>query len=142
MARIQITNSISLLDEEIEEKFVRSGGPGGQNVNKVATTVQLRFKVRLSKSLPERVRAKILNSGDTRLTNDGDLILIAGRYRTQVANRRDALERLKQIIREASHVPRKRIATKPTFGSKKRRLEGKSKRASIKKNRSGKIEMD
>jgi len=142
MARIQITKSIFLLDEEIEEKFVSSGGPGGQNVNKVATTVQLRFKVRLSKSLPEKVRARILNSGDTRLTNDGDLILIAGRYRTQAANRRDALERLKRIIREASHVPRKRIATKPTLGSKKRRLEGKAKRASIKKNRSGKIEME
>ena len=108
----------------------------------MATTVQLRFKVRLSKSLPEKVRAKILNSGDTRLTNDGDLILIAGRYRTQAANRRDALERLKRIIREASHVPRKRIATKPTLGSKKRRLEGKARRTSIKKNRSGKIEME
>ena len=142
MARIQITDSIWLLDDEFEEKFVRSSGPGGQNVNKVATAVQLRFNVRLSKSLPERVRAKILNSGDTRLTKDGDLILIAGRHRTQEANRRDALERLKEIIRQASHVPRNRIATKPTLGSKKRRLEEKAKRGSTKKNRSGKIEMD
>ncbi len=142
MARIQITNSISLLDSELEEKFVRSSGPGGQNVNKVATAVQLRFNVRTSQSLPERVRAKILNSGDARLTKEGELILTAERFRTQESNRRDALERLKEIIRQASHVPRKRIATKPTLGSKKRRLDGKAKRGSVKKNRSGKIDLD
>ena len=142
MARIQITNSISLLDDELEEKFVRSSGPGGQNVNSVATAVQLRFNVRLSASLPERVRARILNSGDSRLTKDGELVLTAERHRTQEANRRDALERLKEIIGRASHAPRYRVATQPTLGSKKRRLEGKAKRGSIKKNRSGKIDMD
>ncbi|NNF79862.1 MAG: aminoacyl-tRNA hydrolase [Rhizobiales bacterium] len=142
MARIQITDDISLFDDEFEEKFIRSGGPGGQNVNSVATAVQLRFNVRRARSLPERVRSKILNSGDSRLTKDGELVLIAERHRTQEANRRDALERLKEIIRQASHVPRRRIATRPTLGSKKRRLEGKAKRGSIKKNRSGKIEMD
>ena len=142
MARIQITNSIWLFDDELEEKFIRSSGPGGQNVNKVATAVQLRFNVRLSPSLPDRVREKILNSGDSRLTNDGEIVLVAGRHRTQDANRRDALERLKEIIRDASHVPRRRVATRPTLGSKKRRLDSKTKRGSIKKKRAGKIDLD
>ncbi|WP_108883425.1 alternative ribosome rescue aminoacyl-tRNA hydrolase ArfB [Anderseniella sp. Alg231-50] len=142
MARIQITNSIWLFDDELEEKFIRSSGPGGQNVNKVSTAVQLRFDVRRSRSLPDRVRQKILASGDSRLTNDGELILVAARHRTQEANRRDALERLKEIITTASHVPRRRIATRPTLGSKKRRLDAKTKRGSIKKKRSGKIELD
>ena len=142
MPLIRITDEVSLQDDELEEKFIRSGGPGGQNVNNVATAVQLRFDVRHSKSLPERVRSKILNSGDTRLTKDGELVLIAERHRTQEANRRDALERLKEIIRKAAHVPKRRIATRPTLGSKRRRLEGKTKRGAIKKNRSGKIDTD
>ncbi len=142
MDRIRITDSICLLDNELEEKFVRSSGPGGQNANKVATAVQLRFNVRLSASLPERVREKILNSGDARLTKDGELILIAERHRTQEANRRDALERLKEIIHKASFVPRQRRATRPTLGSKRRRLEGKTRRGTLKKNRSGKIDTE
>ncbi len=142
MARIQITNTIWLYDDELHEKFVRASGPGGQNVNKVSSAVQLRFNVRLSRSLPDRVREKILNSGDSRLTNDGELVLEAGRHRTQEANRRDALERLKDIIRNAAHVPRKRIATWPTLGSKRRRLESKTKRGLVKQKRSGKIDLD
>jgi ribosome-associated protein len=142
MARIQITGSIWLNDDELEEKFVRSSGPGGQNVNKVSSAVQLRFDVARSPSLPGQVRLKILNSGDSRLTNDGELVIEASRHRTQAANREDALERLKEVIRKAAFVPRKRIATKPTLGSKKRRLESKTKRGQIKKHRSGKIERE
>ncbi len=142
MARIQITNTIWVSDDELHEKFVRASGPGGQNVNKVSSAVQLRFNVRLSRSLPDRIRERILSSGDSRLTNDGELVLEAGRHRTQDANRRDALERLKDIIRAAAHVPRKRVATRPTLGSRKRRLESKARRGLIKKRRSGKIRLD
>ena len=142
MAQIQITDDIFLLETELEEKFIRAGGPGGQNVNSVASAVQLRFNVRHSQSLPERVRAKILDSGDARLTKDGELVLVAERHRTQDANRRDALDRLKEIIRRAAHVPRKRIATKPTLGSKKRRLESKARRGALNKSRRGKIGVD
>ncbi len=142
MPSVQITDTISLSDDELEEKFVRSSGPGGQNANKVATAVQLRFNVCTSTSLPERVKKNILNSGDSRLTKGGALIVIAERHRTQEANRRDALKRLRRIILEACRVPKHRIATRPTLGSKKRRLAGKAKRATVKKNRSGKVDLD
>jgi len=142
MARIQITSEIIIDETELYEKFVRSSGPGGQNVNKVSTAVQLRFDVRNSPNLPERVRQKILSSGDQRLTKDGELVLIAESFRTQEANRKDARDRLKEIIRKAAFVPKKRIATRPTLGAKKRRLESKAKRGNTKKMRSGKIDYD
>ncbi len=142
MALLSVTNSISLFDDELHESFVRASGPGGQNVNKVSSAVQLRFDVRQSPNLPERVRDKILSSGDSRLTKDGVLVILADRHRTQEMNRKDARDRLFGVIRKAAHVPKRRIATKPTLGSKKRRLESKSKRGAVKKARSGKISLD
>jgi ribosome-associated protein len=142
MALLSVTNSISLFDDELHESFVRASGPGGQNVNKVSSAVQLRFDVRQSPNLPDRVREKILNSGDSRLTKDGVLVILAERHRTQEMNRKDARDRLVEVIRKAAHVPKRRIATKPTLGSKKRRLESKSKRGAVKKARSGKISLE
>ncbi len=142
MARINITPGVFIHDDELSEKFVRASGPGGQNVNKVSSAVQLRFDVAASPTLPERVKQKLLSSPDQRMTNDGVLVIEAGRHRTQAANREDALQRLIQIIAKAAFVPRKRIATKPTLGSKKRRLDSKTKRANIKRGRSGNVEWD
>ena len=142
MARIRVTASIALDEDELLESFVRASGPGGQNVNKVASAVQLRFDVAGSPNMPERLRAKILGSGDSRLTKDGELVILAERHRTQEMNRKDARDRLVQLIAKAAHIPKRRIATKPTLGSKKRRLESKTKRGAVKKQRSGKISID
>lgn len=142
MAKIRINADISIDEAELHEKFVRSSGPGGQNVNKVSTAVQLRFNVAASENIPYRVKMKILQSGDSRLTKEGELVLIAESFRTQEANRKDAIDRLKEIIRKAAFVPKKRIPTRPSLGAKKRRMESKAKRSSVKKNRSGKIDLD
>lgn len=142
MALIRVTAKISIDETELHEKFVRSSGPGGQNVNKVSTAVQLRFNVAQSENIPHSVKMKILNSGDSRLTKEGELVLIAESFRTQEANRKDAVDRLKEVIRKASFVPKKRIPTRPSLGAKKRRLESKAKRGSVKKSRSGKIDLD
>jgi len=142
MALIKITDSIVLFDDELQESFVRSGGPGGQNVNKTASAVQLRFDVAHSPNLPERVRTKILNLNDSRLTKDGVFVIFADRHRTQDLNRKDAHDRLFAVIRKAAHIPKRRIATRPTLGSKKRRLDNKTKRGAIKKGRRGPVDMD
>ena len=142
MTNLHITHAISIGEDELHEKFVRSSGPGGQNVNKVSSAVQLRFNVVQSPSLPEYVKLKIINSGDSRLTKEGEIVIIAESFRTQEANRKDAVGRLKEIIRKAAFVPKKRIPTRPTLGAKKRRLESKAKRGTIKKSRSGKINLD
>jgi ribosome-associated protein len=129
---IPVTAHISLDEREIEETFVRSSGPGGQNVNKLSTAVQLRFDVRHSPSLAGDVRARLERLAGSRLTRDGVLVIIAQRHRTQVRNRQDALDRLIDMIRQAAIAPIKRRPTRPTRASRERRIEGKKHRAGVK----------
>ncbi len=130
---IQVTPRISLDEGEIEERFIRASGPGGQNVNKLSTAVQLRFDVRHSPSLPGDVRARLERLAGHQLTKDGVLVLTAQRHRTQDMNRRDARARLLDLIRRAAVAPKKRRPTKPSKVAKQRRLEGKVRRGAIKK---------
>src|SRR5258708_2545297 len=129
---ISVSPTIAIDEREIEENFIRSSGPGGQNVNKLATAVQLRFDVRHSPSLPDGVRERLERLAGTRLTRDGVLIITAQRHRTQGRNRQDALDRLLELILEAGIVPVRRRPTRPTMGSRQRRLEGKRRRSTIK----------
>ena len=136
MATIQIpiTANISISGHELKEKFIHSGGPGGQNVNKVATSVELRFDVRASTSLPVNIRTKLEKLAGSRLTQNGVIVLVASRYRTQERNRTDARNRLIELITEAAKPsPPKRRATKPSKAAIKRRLDSKTKRGVIKK---------
>jgi ribosome-associated protein len=139
---IRVTAHISIDDREIEESFVRASGPGGQNVNKLATAVQLRFGVRHSPSLADDVRARLERLAGTRLTRDGVLVIIAQRHRTQARNRQDALDRLIDLIRRAAVAPRPRRPTRPTRASRERRIEGKKHRAGLKQQRRAKPSFD
>jgi len=130
---VQINKNIAIYDDEFKMEFIRSSGPGGQNVNKVATAVQLRFDIRNSLSLPEDVKNRLLNLPDKRLTKEGVLIIEAKRFRTQEKNRSDAIQRLKELIRKAAEKPKVRKRTKPPKVAKQKRLEEKRKRAEIKK---------
>ncbi|HMK70461.1 MAG TPA: alternative ribosome rescue aminoacyl-tRNA hydrolase ArfB [Xanthobacteraceae bacterium] len=135
---IRVTAEIGIDEREIEESFVRASGPGGQNVQKVATAVQLRFDVRHSPSLTDEVRARLEKLAGARLTRDGVLVIIAQRHRTQARNREDALERLIDLIRRAAIAPLKRRPTKPTRAARERRIEAKKRRAGLKRQRRAK----
>ena len=129
---ISVNAHISLDEDELELSFVRSSGPGGQNVNKVATAVQLRFDVAHSPSLPDDVRARLMARAGSKVTRDGILVFTARRFRTQERNRADAVERLVEMIRAAATPPKRRRKTKPTRASKQKRVERKRRRASTK----------
>jgi len=129
---IEVTDSLSLADDEIKLEFVQSSGPGGQNVNKLATAVQLRFDVRHSPSLPEDVRLRLERLAGKRLNEDGVLIIEAHRYRTQEHNRQDAIGRLVAMVRRATEKPKPRKKTRPTAESRQKRLDEKRRRGEIK----------
>jgi len=139
---IQVTNSIAIDEAELQESFIRASGPGGQNVHKVSSAVQLRFDVRHSPSLPEDVRARLERIAGKRLTSDGVLVITAQRFRTQERNREDAVNRLVELVRQATERPKPRRPTRPTLASKQRRLEAKGRRSDIKKGRSAKPRFD
>ncbi|WP_188259365.1 alternative ribosome rescue aminoacyl-tRNA hydrolase ArfB [Azospirillum tabaci] len=137
---IRVTPRISLDESELQESFIRASGPGGQHVNKTDSAVQLRFDVAASPNIPDEVKARLVRLAGSRMTAAGVLIIVGDTYRSQLRNREDVRERLIDLIRDATVVPKSRRPTKPTLGSKKRRLEAKGQRSDIKRLRSGKSE--
>jgi ribosome-associated protein len=142
MALITITADIAIDERELEERFVRASGPGGQNVNKVSTAVELRFDLAHSPSLPEEMRRRAMRLAGRRMTEDGILIIQADRFRTQERNRADARERLIELLARAAIVPKCRIPTRPTRAAKERRHEAKAKRSRVKGMRRTRPDLD
>jgi ribosome-associated protein len=140
--RLRVTPSITIGEDELTEQFVRASGPGGQNVNKVSTAVQLRFNVLAAISLPPDVRSRLLKAARNRINAAGELVIIAQRFRSQAQNRLDARQRLIDLIRGAARPLRQRKKTRPTAASKERRLGAKRQRSEIKRARSGKPDPD
>ncbi len=140
MPRITITPSVAIDEFELAFAFLRASGPGGQNVNKVETAVQLRFDVRHSPSLPEDVKKRLEKLAGSRLTRQGVLVLAAQRFRSQERNREDALGRLRHLIAKAAEKPKRRIATRPTLAAKKRRVDTKQRRGETKRLRRGPVD--
>ena len=139
---IRITDTIAIDEDEIEERFIRSSGPGGQNVNKLSTAVQLRFDARGSPALPNDVSIRLQRLAGARLTKEGVVVITAQRHRTQERNRDDALARLIELIREAAVPPKPRRATRPTAASRAKRLQGKKRRSTIKGLRQARPDVD
>jgi ribosome-associated protein len=137
---IAINDDIVIDEREIEERFVRASGPGGQNVNKLSTAVQLRFDAMASASLDEATKARLKRRAGRRMTADGVIVIVAQRFRTQEANRRDARNRLAALIKAATIAPKPRRPTRPSLGAKRQRMEDKKRRGQIKALRSGPAE--
>ena len=133
---IRVSENITLSEDEIEESFIRSSGPGGQHVNKTSTGVQLRFDVANSPSLPADVKRRLSGFAGSRLTNEGILVIVATNKRSQSANRKEALDRLVTLIRAAEKRPKNRHKTRPSFGAKARRMDDKQRRGNLKRSRS------